>query len=353
MVGGQALHGWQHTLFGRDSTTEAGFQLRHDHIDVGLLHTEARVPLGTTSDDHVSETGMGAYVQNTTAWLPWLRTLAGVRADRVVMDVDDRLEEARARASGTKLSPKLSLVFGPWAKTEFFANAGRGFHSNDARGVVDSAGAADAVPALVASKGAELGLRSEIVPGLQTSLAFWRLDSDSELVYSADAGTTVANGASKRHGIELNNHLVAGRWLLVDADMAWTHARFADANANGDAGSDIPNAVGKVGLFALTVHQLGPWSAGLVTRYIGRYPLSQDGALSTPSSWVSNLQVRRAITPRVALTLDVLNLFDRKFYDIAYEQDYRITPTGPVVPDGVTVHPGEPRQVRVSLTVRL
>jgi hypothetical protein len=31
-------------------------------------------------------------------------------------------------------SPKLSLIFGPWAKTEFFVNYGHGFHSNDARG---------------------------------------------------------------------------------------------------------------------------------------------------------------------------------------------------------------------------
>jgi outer membrane receptor protein involved in Fe transport len=269
------------------------------------------------------------------------------------MDVDDRLAGARSRASGTKLSPKGSLVLGPWAKTEFFANAGRGFHSNDARGVVASQGSGDAVPALVASKGAELGLRSEIVPGLQTSLAFWRLDSDSELVYAADAGGTEANGASKRHGIELNNHLVLNRWLLVDADMAWTHARYADANANGQPGNDIGNAVPRVGLLGVTLHELGPWSAGLVTRFIGAYPLSQDGSRRAPSAIVSNLQVTRALTPRVSLQLDVLNLFDRKFYDIAYEQDYRVAPTAPVVPDGVTVHPGEPRALRISLAIKL
>ena len=353
MFGGQAVHGWQHTLFGKDSTTEAGLQWRRDHIDVGLLHTRARVPLATTSDDHVSETALGAHVQNTTAWLPWLRTLAGMRVDRALMDVDDRLVGTAGHASGTKLSPKFSLVLGPWAKTEFFANAGRGFHSNDARGVVGTVGTSEAVPALVASKGAELGLRTEIVPGLQTSLAFWRLDSDSELVYAADEGGTEPNGASKRHGIELNNHWVPNRWLLVDADMAWTHARYADANANGSEGNYIGNAVGRVGLLGLTLHQLGPWSAGLVTRFIGAYPLSQDGSMRAPSAIVSNLQVRRELTARVSLQLDVLNLFDRKFYDIAYEQDYRVAPAAPIEPDGETVHPGEPRAFRLSLDFKL
>ena len=353
MAGGQAVHGWQHSLLGSDSTTEAGVAVRHDHVDVGLLHTEARVPLGTASDDHVSETALGAWVQNATTWRPWLRTLAGVRADHVAMDVLDRLADARGRAAGTTLSPKLSLVLGPWARTEFFANAGRGFHSNDARGVVASAGTGGAVPALVASKGAELGLRSEIVPGVQTSLAFWRLDSDSELVYTADEGGSEANGASKRHGIELNNHLVLGRWLLVDADMAWTHARYADANANGAQGDFIANAVGRVGLLGVTLHPSPAWSAGFITRFLGAYPLSQDDSLRAPSAIVSNLQVRRALGPRVSLQVDVLNVFDRKFYDIAYEQDYRASPGALLVPDGVTVHPGEPRALRIGLDFRL
>ena len=54
-----------------------------------------------------------------------------------------------------------------------------------------------------------------------------------------------------------------------------------------------------------------------------------------------------------SVSLDVLNLFDRKFYDIAYEQDYRVSPAASIVPDGVTVHPGEPRAFRVTLSARL
>jgi outer membrane receptor protein involved in Fe transport len=70
-------------------------------------------------------------------------------------------------------------------------------------------------------------------------------------------------------------------------------------------------------------------------------------------STVTDLRVRRQITPKVALTVDLLNVFDRKYYDIAYGQDYRYPSTAQIVPDSITVHPGEPRQVRVTLQVAL
>ena len=50
----------------------------------------------------------------------------------------------------------------------------------------------------MASRGSELGLRTEIVPGLQSSLALWQLKFDSELVYIGDAGATEAAAGSKR-----------------------------------------------------------------------------------------------------------------------------------------------------------
>ena len=364
IVGGQAAKGWNHRLLGNESTTELGLQVRHDNINiVGLLNTEARVPFATVSNDQVSETSTGLYLQNTTTWNTWLRTLVGLREDTVSMNMTSyALPQNSGNASGSKSSPKLSVILGPWAKTEIFISAGKGFHSNDARGVIDKWDSTQPgtpstpVPALVSSFGKEIGLRTEAINGLQSSLALWSLNSDSEIVYSADSaiGSTSANGASKRTGVEWNNHWIANRWLLVDADMAWTRAHYANMNDNGSAGNLIPNAVSKVARFGATIHDVGPWSAAVETRYIGSYPLSQDGSLTAPSALVTNLRVGREISSKATVSLDALNLFDRQYYDIAYQQDYAVVRPGINIsnPNGITVHPGEPRQLRVTLRLK-
>ena len=364
LFGGQWIKGWDHTLWGRQSITEAGVQLRHDDIHVGLLNTQARMTLSTVDSDRVGQTMLTGYVQNTTWWSNWFRSLAGLRLDRVAMNLRSYvLPQNDGSASGAKLQPKLSLIFGPWARTEFFINAGNGFHSNDARGVIDkleptslgssgSPTAALPVPALVSSHGAEIGMRSEWLPGLQTSLSLWRLDSASELVYDADSGTTAPNAASRRYGVEWNNSLYATSWLLLDLNLAWTHARFDDMNANGAPGDYIPNAVAKVATFGATVHR-GPWSGGMDWRYIGPYPLTQDGSQMAQSALVANLKIKRQLSPWVDMSLDVLNVFNRSYYDIAYNQDYQTSPSISTLNlNGITVHPGEPRQLRISLMMK-
>ena len=359
IVGGHVAKGWTQPLFGNDSTTEVGLQVRHDAIDVGLLDTEKRIPFATVSDDLVNLTEAGIYTQNTTHWTNWFRTVAGLRENNVVMDMNSLSNPQNSgNASGSKLSPKLSLIFGPWYKTEYFINAGKGFHSNDARGVIDkvdptTGSPASPVPALVGSTGAEIGLRTEAISGLQSSLAVWSLNSDSELVYNADSdiGSTSPNGASKRYGLEWDNHLIANQWLALDANLAWTHARYATMNDNGAVGDLIPNAVPKVGLIAATAHR-GSWSGGVETRYIGSYPLTQDGSLMAQSAIVTNVQMKHELSHGLSVQMDVLNLFNREYFDIAYAQDYQVTPSSPVVPSGITVHPGEPLQLRVTAKLK-
>jgi hypothetical protein len=352
IVGGQFVKGWVQSLLGHDSITEVGMQLRNDAIHVSLLNTQNRVPFGTFTDDFVNLTAISLYAQNDTTWNDWLRTIVGLREDGILMDRNARANPQNSgNASGNIVSPKLSLIFGPWYKTEYFFNAGKGFHSNDARGVIgkiDSTGmAVSPVPALVGSFGEEVGVRTEVISGLQSSLALWNLKSDSELVYTADSGGTSPNGASKVIGVEWDNHLIASSWLSLDANMAWTQARYAAMNDNGAAGDLIPNAVSKVGLFAATMHQ-GSWSGGIDTRYISEYPLTQDGSLMAPSATVTNLRIQRVFTREISMQIDILNFFNQQYYDIAYGQDYRINPTSPIVPAGITVHPGEPLQFRVT-----
>ncbi|QBB69314.1 TonB-dependent receptor [Pseudolysobacter antarcticus] len=359
ILGSKIANGWKHSLFGHESVTEIGAQVRHDVIHVSLLDTQARVPFATVTDNLVDETEAALYIQNTTVWTDWLRSLAGLRADAISLDLTSQSYAPNSgKVSDNRASPKLSLIFGPWRKTEFFINIGDGFHSNDARGAVSQFDPITQepvirTPALVGSFGKELGVRTEIVPGLQSSLALWSLNSASELLYAADSGGTEANGASKRYGVEWNNHMVINQWLLFDADLAWTRARYANNNDNGDSGDQIPNAVSKVASVGISAHDLGPWSGDLKFRYIGGYPLTQDGSLRAPSALVANLRVQRQLNDWAALSLDVLNLFDRKYYDIAYGQDYQISPTSPLVPNGITVHPGEPRELRLTLRLKL
>jgi TonB-dependent Receptor Plug Domain len=357
IVNGKWAHGWNHSLFNLDSTTEFGLSARFDDIQLGLYNTQNRNIIDTTSRNHVLELMSSTWIKNLTTWNPVLRTVVGLRADHLNMkNTAFENPQNSGLASAGIVSPKFSAILGPWNQTEFFFNIGQGLHSNDARGVINkidvSTGeAAVPVPAIVASHGEEVGVRSQVNSALQTSLALWRLESGSELVYSADSGSTSANGASLRTGIEWNNHWVMNDWAFIDADLAWTHARYKYMNDNGQLGDQIPNAVGRVGIIRAAVQNLGRWSGGWETRYIGPYPLNQDGSQVAPPALVTNLRIKRTLDQGVHLTVDLLNLLNSRYYDIAYNQDYQVSPSAPVQPNGITVHPGEPRQFRVGLQV--
>ncbi|WP_157266933.1 TonB-dependent receptor [Azohydromonas aeria] len=353
VYGFSASHAFDHALGTFAARTEFGLQLRHDRIRVGLFDTQARQVTDTTRDDRVRQTQLGLYAQSAVELTPWLRAIAGVRADRARFDVDSLSNAVNSgRASDHLLSPKLSVILGPWQKTEFFVNAGRGFHSNDARGTtarVDprTGEAVDKVPGLAAARGQEIGLRTEVVPGLQSSLALWRLDSDSELLYVGDAGATEAARASRRRGVEWNNRWTppALPWLLLDADLAWSHARFKGAAPEGDR---IPNAVDKVASVAVTVRELGPWSASLQWRYLGSGALVEDNSQRSRSSLTTNFRLSRQLGRDTELTLDVFNLFNRRINDIEYYYESRLPGEAAAVADR-HVHPAEPRTLRLTL----
>jgi outer membrane receptor protein involved in Fe transport len=345
-----------HSLAGLDARTELGLQLRQDRIRVGLFDSVARRITATTRDDKVLQTQAGVYGQTALQFTPALRGVFGLRADRLSNRVNALTQpENGGSASATQLSPKLTLVAGPFpetlAKTEFFFNAGRGFHSNDARGTTitrdpknddPASNAVDKVPALVASKGFELGARTEALPGLQSSLALWTLKFGSELVYVGDAGATEASSGSRRRGVEFNNRWTptSAPWLLLDADLAWTHARF-------DNGQRIPNSVDRVASLAVSVRELGPWSASLQWRYLGAGPLVEDNSVRSVASLTTNLRIGRKLGAHTELTLDVFNLLDRKVNDIQYV--YASQPRGLDAAEGRHVHPAEPRSARLTL----
>jgi len=342
-------------LFGRPSRNSLGFELRQDRINpVGLYATRERARLSTTREDKVTEGSTGVYAANDTQWAPGFRSVLGVRYDRYRFDVDSMLPENSGDVTAGIWSPKASLIFGPWYRTEGFVNAGYGFHSNDARGVtirVDPVTGEPADPAtpLVRSKGAELGVRTEAMPDVQSSLALWYLTLDSELAFVGDAGTTEAGRPSRRYGVEWNTRWRPTSWMFIDLDLAWTKARFSSYAPEGDYIPGAPDFVAQAGV---AVDRYGPWSGGVFFRYIGSYPLTEDNSFRSSSQAIFDAQVGYELARNLQLRLDVFNLFNRDTNDITYFYESRLPNEPPEGVADVHFHPAEPRSFRVSLSYR-
>ncbi|MBL9186880.1 MAG: TonB-dependent receptor [Opitutaceae bacterium] len=352
VAGGALTRTW--TGPGRGETT-IGVQARADRIgELGLHRTAQRQRLSTVRDDEVNEASLGVFARNETRWSDWLRTTAGVRADAYSFQVTSDDARNSGRRLADILSPKAGLALGPWAKTEFYANAGFGFHSNDARGTTiridptDGVTPVDRVTPLARSRGAEIGVRSAAVPGLVTSFTAWTLDLDSELVFVGDAGGTEATGRTRRHGLEWANFYRVSPWLAFDGDLALTQARYRD-DAGG--GTRIANSISTV-LTAGTVFGGREGFGGSVRlRYFGPQPLIEDNSVRAASSLLFYVRLGwRAKSWDVAI--DVLNALDRRSQDIAYFYLSRLPGEAAAGVDDRHFHPAEPRTVRLNFTRR-
>ena len=214
---------------------QMGLQERYDSIRVGLFHSKDRALLGVDNDNAVDLNALGVYGSTEWRFTPHFRATLGARLDDQSYRVDALAHPANT-GSGNKVlfSPKAGLAVGPWGSTEFYANVGQSYHSNDARGVTkrfdDATG--DPVtpsPYLVKALGYEVGLRTRPVAWWQTAFSLWGLDMASELVFDGDTGGLDPEGATRRLGFESSNDLNPYPWLSIDGDFAFSRARFKDA----------------------------------------------------------------------------------------------------------------------------
>ena len=354
-TGLNASQTWQMTGLGTDSENTVGVQFQNDNIFNGLLSTKDRQILSTTRRDHTVETSVSVYAENATRWTPWFRTVVGARADTYRFDVKSDNAANSGRVTASIANPKLALIFGPWSNTEFYVNAGGGFHSNDARGTTltadpKSGAPADKVPALVRSKGYELGVRTSMLPGLQTSLSVYRLDFASELTFAGDAGTTQAGRPSRRTGFEIANYYKLSDWLTLDADLAFARARFSDNDPDG-IGSRIPGSVEGVASIAVAVDNLGPWFGAVQLRYFGPRPLIEDNSVRSASTATLNGRIGYKINPRMRVELEGFNLTHRQASAIDYYYTSRLQGEPAAGVNDIHFHPIESRSFRVSLAV--
>ncbi len=350
IAGFQADRRWFTTLGGRSVETTAGLEGRGDSISNGLFSSRERQRLGTTRKDDIRQISVAPFAQALVHWTPWLRTVTGLRLDGYSARVTSDLAANSGGRTAALLSPKVSLLFGPWRSTEIYLNYGYGFHSNDARGAtirVDpkTGDPLRRVDPLVRAKSFDLGVRTNALRGLQTTISLFALDLDSELLFVGDAGNTEASRPSRRIGVELANFWRVRPWLSIDADLSLSRGRFRDDAPEGDR---IPGAIERVAAIGVTLTDTKGLSASVRLRCFGPRDLIEDGSVRSRSSSLVNARVAYLFGSRLEVGLELLNALDAQASDIDYFYASRL-PGEPA--EGVEdrhFHPAEKRSARLT-----
>jgi len=416
-----------HTLFsqwfGRKVENSIGLQLRNDWVYNGLFQTENRVrtdkndsnacndePIdnettelacannphlvavlpAATSLNQFTDTLAGIYAENKIQWAEKFRSVLALRGDEakyvvanltpsyVATELPSTPEVNFAQLNSGSANkflpqPKLSLIFGPWSNSEFYAQGGFSFHSNDARGATQTTEPISPdnpfptpttpISPLVQLKGGEFGVRTSTVPHLQSTLSLWYLRSNSELQQDGDTGgTTASEQSSNRYGIEWANYYAPLEHWAVDLDMADSRAQFTaidphDASytnvsgsypVQGPGGKLVPEAVKAVISSGVTLHDYKGFTATMRLRYFGPRDLTSDGINSSKATLLVNAGAGFRFNKQWRVSADLLNLLDHRNDDITYAYVSRVAPPAATAFTNVS-HPAEPFQARFRL----
>jgi hypothetical protein len=358
IVGGSASYQVPTQAFGIGTDWFTGVQIRYDINDVSRLPTADRVvlppsahPLNFSETDHVHLADLSAYAQATTHWTTWFRTVVGLREDHI-HGVDSGTNSGQAGQS--LIQPKGSLIFTPVATTEIYLSAGRGFHSDDLRGVTQAAATGQqGAPLIARQTGEEAGLRQQLAQGkVALTFAVFNLDAESETTYDADIGQDVAGPASRRYGYEINLTYQALRWLEFYASYSGDHARFKTDfdDGTGHIGRFLPNAPFATGSLNIYVKNLGAWSGGLEYRYLGKSPLSSDDQIRSGGYGEWNGDVRFAFAKDWRVGLGLYNILNRRANAAAFWYIDRLPGETSAGVADVHTHPLELLAARLTLS---
>ena len=331
-----------------------GIEHQGDRVRARLDRQTRRNLIAAGGDDRLLENSLSVYGDVDVEPLPWIRLVAGARAELVWFDARDPrgLGSVEGGRFEHVLLPKASAVITPFggagirattnptlSSIRLFVNVGQGFHSNDVR---DAVSADPKSQGITRATGWEVGIRLSPLSSVEFAATYWWLKLQRELVFVADSGELELSPSSEREGFEVSVRWEPWSWLVWDGDVAYSQSRFR-------SGGDVPQAPQLIASSGLTAMHESGLGLDLRMRVLGDRAAEETCCTELQGYVVWNLGIRYERGP-FAATLSVENLFDEEYRSAEFFYESQLP--GEAAPQG-DFHfvPGNPRSLRAGVAL--
>jgi hypothetical protein len=311
--------------------------------DTELSHTlNRRTVLENIKLGDIDESNLFTYL-NSEFNFGKLMINPAIRLDYFKFNYQDKLMENYKTQSESKVkfSPKLNFIYTQNNNLQFFVKSGMGFHSNDARVVVQNSGK-QILPTAI---GTDVGTIWKPFPKLIVNSALWYLFLEQEFVYVGDAGIIEPSGKSKRMGAELGLRYQLNDWLYFDADANYTYARSIDEPKGQDY---IPLAPDFTTTGGLSFQKLNGFSGGIRYRYLKNRPANEDNSIVAKGYFISDLNVNYQYK-NINFGIAVENIFDTAWNETQFATESRLQ-NEPESVEEIHFTPGTPFFMKGKIT---
>ncbi len=297
-----------------------GITLRSDQVENNELSSTLNrtITLNQIQFGDVIETNFGAFIGSSLEIGRWYFT-PSIRYDVFRFGYQDLLSSTSNSQETTKgiISPKLSVNYRANNSLQFYAKAGKGFHSNDSRVVLDQS----SQKILPASLGYDVGILWKPVPNTVINLAAWYLFLEQEFVYVGDAGIVEPSGKTRRRGLDLSGRYQPLDWLYLDLDATWSNAM--GLNDQEEYVDFIPLAPNFTCTSGLNIKLNSGLFGNLSFRHLGDRPANKDNSIVAQGYSITDLSMGYNWN-KLSLSFQIQNLFDTEWNETQFATESRL-----------------------------
>lgn len=329
---------------GLNITTNAALGFRNDVMpNTVLSHTKNReTVLDLIQQGAITETNGFGYISSEIIAGKWTINPA-LRFDLFGFNYLNRLvtQPQKQTELQTIWSPKINLLFKENDNLNFYFKAGKGFHSNDTRLIMEQTGKAK----LPSSLGFDIGSSYKPFSRFLVNTALWYLHLEQEFVYVGDAGIVEPSGATLRKGFDFGLRYQITNKLFINADYTYTDAKSIDAIK---AENKIPLAPKTTLVAGINYRAEKGFFGSIYSRYLGDRPANETNTIVAKGYCITDMNVGYAFNSGIEVGAIIQNIFDADWNETQFATESRLFNEASAVTE-IHFTPGTPFNGRLFL----